>query len=231
MDDQDACAILGVSRDASLKEIKRAFRREALSLHPDKSTSSDATAEFIRLKQAYDDALDRRGRCDDVDDAPDMDQFIDTLMRAISRALARRSHTGQLMLEMPVSLSELHDGAAKRLTVRVRSSGGIVSRDLYVGLLGVRPPKTVVFQGQGDDGGDVRVRVVLEVSDRDAWRLVRPDDVYLDLCDVYIRELYEGCARTIPSLSGEYISEFRARSISKGNPRRRSRSRRRSSAR
>lgn len=45
---------LGVSPDASLNEIKKAFRRRALELHPDKNKSPEASKQFQKLKEAHD---------------------------------------------------------------------------------------------------------------------------------------------------------------------------------
>ncbi len=45
---------LGVSRDASTEEIKRAYRRKARTLHPDVNPGSEAEAQFKRVSQAYD---------------------------------------------------------------------------------------------------------------------------------------------------------------------------------
>lgn len=45
--------ILGLSRDASTGEIKKAFRQQARLLHPDVNDSPDAVNEFQRLQQAY----------------------------------------------------------------------------------------------------------------------------------------------------------------------------------
>ena len=46
-------AILGVAASASTTEIKRAFRRRAIDLHPDRNRSPHAAAMFVRLKEAY----------------------------------------------------------------------------------------------------------------------------------------------------------------------------------
>ena len=46
--------ILGVSKDASDAEIKKAFRRRARELHPDVNKAADAEDQFKELNEAYD---------------------------------------------------------------------------------------------------------------------------------------------------------------------------------
>ena len=54
--------ILGVQRDATQAEIKRAYRRQAIKLHPDKNPSPDANEQFIRLGRAFETLKDPRTR-------------------------------------------------------------------------------------------------------------------------------------------------------------------------
>lgn len=45
--------LLGVGRDASEVEVKKAYRRLAMELHPDRNASPDAEAKFKELTEAY----------------------------------------------------------------------------------------------------------------------------------------------------------------------------------
>lgn len=51
MDKRDYYKVLGVSKSASQDEIKRAFRKQAVKLHPDKETGDEA--KFKELNEAY----------------------------------------------------------------------------------------------------------------------------------------------------------------------------------
>lgn len=51
---KDLYEILGVSKDASDSEIKKAFRHRARELHPDVNKAADAEDQFKELNEAYD---------------------------------------------------------------------------------------------------------------------------------------------------------------------------------
>lgn len=47
-------AALGLQSDASLTDIKKAFRQKASQYHPDRNTAADAATRFREIQQAYD---------------------------------------------------------------------------------------------------------------------------------------------------------------------------------
>src|SRR5262245_54683088 len=50
---QDYYALLGIARNASPEEIKRAYFEAAQKLHPDKNTAAGETELFLGVQQAY----------------------------------------------------------------------------------------------------------------------------------------------------------------------------------
>jgi DnaJ-class molecular chaperone len=46
-------AALGLKSDASLADIKKAFRQKASQFHPDRNTDEDAPARFRAAQEAY----------------------------------------------------------------------------------------------------------------------------------------------------------------------------------
>ncbi|HAI76479.1 MAG TPA: hypothetical protein DCM08_09535 [Microscillaceae bacterium] len=50
---KDYYAVLGVSRQASLNEIKKAYRALAMRYHPDRNKNPEAQARFVEIVEAY----------------------------------------------------------------------------------------------------------------------------------------------------------------------------------
>lgn len=53
-DKRDYYEVLGLGRDASEDEVKKAYRKLARQYHPDVNKASDAEAKFKEVKEAYD---------------------------------------------------------------------------------------------------------------------------------------------------------------------------------
>jgi DnaJ-class molecular chaperone len=76
----DHYAALGLASDATLAEIKKAFRQKASSYHPDRNTSADAPARFRAAQAAFEVLSDeaRRQAYDDNRRRNLLDSPIDT---------------------------------------------------------------------------------------------------------------------------------------------------------
>lgn len=77
---KDHYAILGVAANATLAEIKTAYRKMASQLHPDKNSSSDAPAKFRKVQEAYEtlSEVDKRRAYDENRRRSLLDSPIDT---------------------------------------------------------------------------------------------------------------------------------------------------------
>lgn len=53
MSNPDYYAVLGVSRDANAEQIKKAYRKMAMKVHPDVASDSDAEEKFKQVNEAY----------------------------------------------------------------------------------------------------------------------------------------------------------------------------------
>ena len=58
----DHYAALGLGSDASLADIKKAFRQKAALFHPGPNAAADANARFRAVQQAYDVLADPQTR-------------------------------------------------------------------------------------------------------------------------------------------------------------------------
>ncbi|KAI7791786.1 dnaJ homolog subfamily B member 9 [Triplophysa rosa] len=70
--DKDYYEILGVPKDASDRQIKKAFHKLAMRYHPDKNKSPDAEAKFREIAEAYETLSDdkRRQEYDQMRNSP-----------------------------------------------------------------------------------------------------------------------------------------------------------------
>ena len=59
---KDYYGVLGVAKDASEEEIKKAYRKMALRFHPDKNKESDAEEKFKEIGEAYEVLSDKDKR-------------------------------------------------------------------------------------------------------------------------------------------------------------------------
>ena len=57
---EDYYKILGVSKDASIDDIKKSYRKLSLQNHPDRNKSPQASENFAKINSAYEVLSDQR---------------------------------------------------------------------------------------------------------------------------------------------------------------------------
>ena len=126
---------LGVSRDATAEEIKRAYRKMARKLHPDVNPGPEAEEEFKKVSQAYDVLGDpEKRRSYDMGADPYasgaasfgqgfsfsdiMDAFFGAGAGASQRGPRSRQRRGQdALVRLDIDLADAVFGAERELTV------------------------------------------------------------------------------------------------------------------
>lgn len=101
--EEDYYELLGVSCDASAREIASAYRSKALRLHPDKNTGHDASELFHRLAKAYQVLTDA-----------DTKRAFDTLLALRSSRRAREQSLSAERQAMQEELLDRERAARKR---------------------------------------------------------------------------------------------------------------------
>lgn len=140
-DKRDYYEVLGVERDATADQIKRAFRKKAVKLHPDHNDAPDANERFAELNEAYSvlsdeqkrSMYDRYGTVDGMPGGSGYVDFsdifggmgVDDIFSSIfgggatgggPRDRARRRAGRDMAISLTVSLEEAATGCKKTIT-------------------------------------------------------------------------------------------------------------------
>ena len=166
---RDYYLVLGVSRDATETELKRAFRELARKHHPDVSAGNDGEA-FREVNEAYAVLSDRetRARYDrwgHQDDTSGLSAVVEAAQDIINDVFRRRrgkQRGRDLRYTLELTFHEAAFGCSK--TIEIRASEGPTREFTFVVAVGLSDGTVKTFKGEGEPGKGGAVAGDLHVS-------------------------------------------------------------------
>ena len=179
---RDYYVVLGVPRDASEQDIKRAFRELARKHHPDVSAADDGEA-FREINEAYAvlSEKDSRARYDRWGHADDgnsgLSAVVDAAQEIINDVFRRRRGKVKgkdIRYTLEITFEESAFGASKPITIPVGADPNKPREVTVVVAPGVKDGTLKTFRGEGEPGkggaaaGDLLV--MIRVADHPSFR-------------------------------------------------------------
>ncbi|HAT7921936.1 TPA: DnaJ domain-containing protein [Legionella pneumophila] len=228
--DKDYYKIMGVSQDASEKDIKMAYRKLARKYHPDISKEPDAEEQFKEMAEAYEVLKDPKKRSEydqylkykefnpqsdgftgrRTQEQPFQEfhfdsDFFETLFghsRYQQQPMTGQNYHGKIT----VSLEEAYHGAVKNLQVPVDQGPETKIQTLKVKIpAGVKSGQQIRLAGQGGSGSGGGARgdlyLTVEVMKHPIFDVME-NDIYLTL-PITPWEAALGTTVVVPTLAGK----------------------------
>ncbi|HAT1867828.1 DnaJ C-terminal domain-containing protein [Legionella pneumophila] len=228
--DKDYYKIMGVSQDASEKDIKMAYRKLARKYHPDISKEPDAEERFKEMAEAYEVLKDPKKRAEydqylkykefnpqsdgftgrRAQEQPFQEfhfdsDFFETLFghsRYQQQPMTGQNYHGKIT----ISLEEAYHGAVKNLQVPVEQGTETKIQTLKVKIpAGVKSGQQIRLAGQGGSGSGGGARgdlyLTVEVIKHPIFDVME-NDIYLTL-PITPWEAALGATVVIPTLAGK----------------------------
>lgn len=227
MTKKDYYSILGVNKTATEDEIKKAYRKLAMKLHPDKNPGDKkAEDKFKEATEAYDVLSDpkKKANYDQFGDPEPMggfnhrprgsgpefqDAFGDLFGDLFRGAGARRPRKGaDLRYTLRLSLEDAAKGCDKLIHFMRQRGGVSTEAKLSVKVpSGVKTEQKLRLSGEGDDLGPNTAAgdlfVVIDVQEHSLFKL-EGEDVLLELPITFIQAL-SGAEIEIPTLTSKIL--------------------------
>jgi len=228
--DKDYYKIMGVSKDATEKEIKTAYRKLARNYHPDISKEANAEERFKEMGEAYEVLRDpvKKAEYDQYlknkefqqqnphgsdfggrsyqGQGPQFDSdFFESIFghsRYQHQPMAGQNYQGKIN----ISLEEAFSGAVKQLQVPVEKGAEVSMQTLKVKVpAGIKSGQQIRLAGQGGNGinGGPRGDIYLTITvEKHPLFDVMDNDIYITL-PITPWEAALGTTLVVPTLSGK----------------------------
>lgn len=159
----DYYSILGVNKDASPQELKKAYRKLAMKHHPDKGGDGK---KFAQINEAYDTLSDPQKRQQYDNPQPQFQfnhgNFEDMFAQQFGFGGRRPQRNQNITIAAEINLKDVYTG--KELIANYRLPSGKVETVQINVPVGVRPGDTIRYGGMGGDQfqmprGDLMVQI------------------------------------------------------------------------
>jgi DnaJ-class molecular chaperone len=198
---------LGVSKDASLEDIKKAYKKLALLYHPDKNGGDDTM--FKKINEAYQILSDPTKRREYDSKQNNINEVLVKIFKFFFNMVSggnKGSSELVTKVNVGVTLLDLYNGRLKKLQIKVKEAGGkLVSKPFIISLLNYKT--SYLFPGQGDDGHDliVNLNVLPHESGIKIDEVVCPFDLFLEK-ELSLHDYYYGVDITVKHIDGSTLT-------------------------
>jgi curved DNA-binding protein len=210
----DYYSILGIPRTASPEEIKKAYRRQAMTNHPDRGGDE---AKFKQVTEAYEvlsnsdkrDAYDHQHQANPFGQQGQQNPFGGTpFEHMFGQGFGRQRHTPRnkdITVQADISLVDVLTG--KDLIIQYHLSNGTIQTVNVDVPQGAKHGDTIQYEGLGDVGhpkyprGNLHVRI--KVSKNRTWQ--REQDNLFTKKSVNVFDLLLGCVIIITTLDNKQL--------------------------
>tara|TARA_Y100001970_G_C14195903_1_gene838070 strand:+ start:1215 stop:2078 length:864 start_codon:yes stop_codon:yes gene_type:complete len=173
---KDYYKILGISKNATKKEIKKAYRKLALKYHPDKNSSPNAEDTFKKISEAYDILSDdKKKQMYDTYGTTNInereshfnafhifnnffgrEQTFDFGTHFMNRFMDNNHFTITIKKNVYCTLEELYNGTTKKMKIsrKVQNRDGYIKNEVKVITINIKPGwkagQKIKCKGAGD---------------------------------------------------------------------------------